>query len=84
VAELDAQAGRVARLALGLDEAAEALGCSRDYFDEHVRPEVRVVRRGRRTRLSPARASIARPTSCREGGWAQGEAARPPILSSSC
>jgi len=36
------------RLALGLDEAAEALGCSRDYFDEHVRPEIRAVRRGRR------------------------------------
>lgn len=36
------------RLALGLDEAAQALGCSRDYFDEHVRHEIRTVRRGRR------------------------------------
>jgi excisionase family DNA binding protein len=38
----------VARLALTLDEAAAALGVSRDYFDERVRPELRVVRRGRR------------------------------------
>jgi excisionase family DNA binding protein len=42
------RASGVLRLALGLDEAAEALGCSRDYFDEHVRPEIRTVRRGRR------------------------------------
>jgi excisionase family DNA binding protein len=36
------------RLALSLDEAAASLGVSRDYFDEHIRPELRVVRRGRR------------------------------------
>lgn len=36
------------RLALSLDEAASALGVSRDYFDEHVRPELKVVRRGRK------------------------------------
>lgn len=47
MAELALQS-KVVRLALGLDEAAEALGVSRDYFDEHVRPEVRIVRRGRR------------------------------------
>ena len=35
-------------LALSLDEAAASLGCSRDHFDEHVRPELGVVRRGRR------------------------------------
>jgi excisionase family DNA binding protein len=35
-------------LALTLDEAAASLGVSRDYFDEHVRPELRVVVRGRR------------------------------------
>jgi excisionase family DNA binding protein len=34
------------------DEAAAALGVSRDYFDEHVMPELRVVRRGRK-RLVP-------------------------------
>ncbi len=28
-------------------EAARLLGCSRDFFDEHVLPELRVVRRGR-------------------------------------
>ena len=36
------------RLALSIDEAAASLGCSVDYFAEHVRPELRVVRRGRR------------------------------------
>jgi hypothetical protein len=36
------------RLGLSPDEAAAALGCSRDYFDAHVRPELRVIRRGRR------------------------------------
>jgi excisionase family DNA binding protein len=37
-----------ARLALSPDEAAALLGVSRDYFDEHVLPELRTVRRGRR------------------------------------
>jgi excisionase family DNA binding protein len=36
------------RLALSPDEAAAVLGVSRDYFDEHVISELRVVRRGRR------------------------------------
>ena len=36
------------RLALSPDEAAALLGVSRDYFDEHVINELRVVRRGRR------------------------------------
>jgi excisionase family DNA binding protein len=35
-------------LALSPDEAASVLGVSRDYFDEHVIDELRVVRRGRR------------------------------------
>jgi len=36
------------RLALRIpDEAADALGVSPDFFDEHVRRELRVVRRGR-------------------------------------
>jgi len=35
-------------LALTPNEAAQALGCSRDFFDKHVGPELRwVVRRGR-------------------------------------
>ena len=36
------------RLALSPDEAAAALGVSRDYLDEHVSHELRWVRRGRR------------------------------------
>jgi len=36
------------RLAVSPDEAAALLGVSRDYLDEHVIPELRVVRRGRR------------------------------------
>ena len=36
------------RLALSPDEAAALLGVSRDYFDQHVIGELRVVRRGRR------------------------------------
>ncbi len=36
------------RLALSPDEAATALGVSRDFLDEHVAPELRWVRRGRR------------------------------------
>lgn len=36
------------RLALSPDEAAAALGVSRDYLDEHVAHELRWVRRGRR------------------------------------
>jgi len=42
------------RLALSPDEAAAAVGVSRDFFDEHVAPELRIVRRGRR-KLIPVR-----------------------------
>jgi hypothetical protein len=38
-----------ARLALRIDEAAKSIGMSRDFFDEHVRPDLRLVRRGRIT-----------------------------------
>jgi len=37
----------VPRLTLTPEEAAGALGVSRDFFDEHVKPELRVIRRGR-------------------------------------
>lgn len=37
----------VQRVTLTPLEAAAALGVSRDFFDEHVKPELRVVRRGR-------------------------------------
>lgn len=40
------------RLALTLEEAADAIGCSPNFFDEHVRPNLRVVRLGSR-RLIP-------------------------------
>jgi hypothetical protein len=35
------------RLALTAGEAAQAVGCSRDFFDEHIGPELRWIRRGR-------------------------------------
>jgi excisionase family DNA binding protein len=38
----------VPRLALSPAEAAKSLGVSRDYFDLHIRDELRAVRRGRR------------------------------------
>jgi hypothetical protein len=38
----------IERLALSPDEAAAALGVSRDYLDEHIAREVRWIRRGRR------------------------------------
>ena len=38
----------VPRLALSREEAAQALGISVDFFDQHVRPDVRTVQRGGR------------------------------------
>jgi hypothetical protein len=35
-------------LAVSPEEAAKMLGISRDFFDEHVKPFVRVARIGRR------------------------------------
>jgi excisionase family DNA binding protein len=40
-------AAPVPRLTLTPVEAAASLGVSRDYFDEHVRDELRLIRRGR-------------------------------------
>ena len=42
----------VPRLALGIDEAAEALGISRDHLERHVLRDLRVIYTGRR-RLIP-------------------------------
>jgi excisionase family DNA binding protein len=42
------------RLALSPDEAAALLGVSRDYLDEHVIAELRIVRRGRRILIALA------------------------------
>jgi excisionase family DNA binding protein len=40
------------RRALTVDEAARSLGISRDHFERHVMPDLRIVRSGRR-RLIP-------------------------------
>jgi hypothetical protein len=42
------------RLAYKPDEAAAILGVSRDFFDEHVAPQLRIVRESK-LRLVPAR-----------------------------
>jgi excisionase family DNA binding protein len=52
VALVLAERGR--RLALSLDEAAEALGISRDHFDNHVRGRIRTAHVGARV-LVPVR-----------------------------
>jgi excisionase family DNA binding protein len=44
----------VPRFAFTPDEAARSIGVSRDYFDDHVKPELRLVRRGRKV-LVPVR-----------------------------
>jgi hypothetical protein len=44
--------GGPARLAFSKAEASAALGVSVDFFEQHVMPELRIVRRGRR-RLIP-------------------------------
>jgi len=41
------------RLSVKPDEAAEMLGVSRDYLDEHIKPELRITRRGSKTILMP-------------------------------
>lgn len=41
-------ARNIPRLALSPNEAAQSLGVSRDYFDDHIAAELRTVRRGRR------------------------------------
>jgi len=47
------QAPALPRLSISPGEAAEMLGVSRDFFDEHVKPELRIVRRGSKTILIP-------------------------------
>ena len=48
-----ARASQLPRLSISPDEAAAMLGVSRDFFDEHVKPELRIVRRGSKTILVP-------------------------------
>jgi hypothetical protein len=47
--ELAAQTQKepIARLALSKREAAEAIGCSVDFLEKHVAPELKWIRRGR-------------------------------------
>lgn len=53
VAELvEALRGEVPRLAVAPDEAAQALGVSRTFFDENIAHELKWVRRGRRKFVS--------------------------------
>jgi excisionase family DNA binding protein len=59
------------RLALSPDEAAGVLGVSRDYLDEHVIGELRIVRRGRRILI--ALSELER--------WLDDAAARPALPS---
>jgi hypothetical protein len=42
------QVARIPRLALGVAEAAEALGMSEGFFHEYVAPELAWTRRGRK------------------------------------
>ena len=42
----------IPRIALTQQEACASLGCSEEFFVEHIRPHLRVVRRGRK-RLFP-------------------------------
>lgn len=50
----DVRLRRVQRIAVTRGEAAEMLGVSVDYFDDHVALELRCVRRGR-LKLYPVR-----------------------------
>lgn len=34
-------------------EAASMLGVSRDFFDEHIKPDLRIIRKGSKTILIP-------------------------------
>jgi hypothetical protein len=38
----------IPRVTLTPEEAAASLGCGIHYFDEHVRPDLRLIRRGRK------------------------------------
>jgi excisionase family DNA binding protein len=58
------------RLSISPGEAAEMLGVSRDFFDEHIKPELRIVRRGSKTIMIPL-VELER--------WLEKSAARYPI-----
>jgi excisionase family DNA binding protein len=41
-------AAPIPRVALTVPEAAASLGVGPDFFDQHVRPELRLIRQGRK------------------------------------
>ena len=45
---------QIPAIALTPPEAAAALGCGEDFFTEHVRPELRLIRRGRKVLIPVA------------------------------
>lgn len=47
-AQLERRVAPVPRLALTVEEACLSLGVSWDFWHEHIAPEIRLVRRGRR------------------------------------
>lgn len=49
-----AHANTPARIALTKSEAATAIGCSTDFFEQHVQPDLRVVREGRKVLIPVA------------------------------
>ena len=59
--------GSLARVTVTPNEAAEMLGVSRDFFDEHVKPALRIIRPGRKIILIPV-VELSR--------WAETSAAR--------
>ena len=56
--ELEGAKHTTARLALSVEEACGALGVGWDFWNEHIAPEVPVVRLGRR-KLIPVAALVA-------------------------
>lgn len=61
--------GVLPRLCVKPDEAAHMLGVSRDYFDEHIKPELRIVRDGARMVLIPV-AELVRWVERNAARWA--------------
>ena len=45
---------RAPKLALTIAEACESLSVGHDFFSEHVAPEIRIVRRGKRKMIAVA------------------------------
>ncbi len=61
--------GALPRLCVKPEEAAQMLGVSRDFCDEHVKPELRIVRSGARTVLIPV-AELVRWVERNAARWA--------------